>query len=128
MKIRKKNIQIELLLTISWLLILFCPTIFASEITVESVQQTEKIAEELSNKWNSDSYRHSIDLFIEASEDWKKLGQFSESADCIGKAAKIYLILNEYEHSINQLKPVLEVAVQSANTDIESELLSLFLG
>ena len=87
--------------------------------------ETQKKAEELSKTWNSESYRYSIELFLQTADDWGKIEDFSKSSNCLREAARLYYLLAQYDTAVSLLQKA--IIIDKRTNDYLSEANSLSL-
>ena len=127
----KKIDFMKRLILFCWLII-FCANLLAREDSskinspdFQKIIETESSAKEMGRKWDEESIKHSIALYLYVSDQWKEIGEFEKSADCLREISNFYIILGKNDRAGSLLNQVIHIDDRYNNPNKDVKTLSL---
>lgn len=93
----------------------------SDSIERSNLSKNETESNNLSKKWNKDSLQKAVNLFLNTSDGWAKLGENEKAAICLREAVNIKIILGEFRDLDSILQKSLKFDKNASNLAGEAE-------
>lgn len=95
------------------------------EFSEPEIVQKQQLADSLSKNWEAASTRQALEIYLETSDLWKRLQNKEKSGECLLKAARLKMTLNDTNEAFVLLENSLSGWLKTDVSPVKAETLAL---